>query len=272
MFDVRLGDSEINDQQSTINNRDLSRYSKQTSLKDFGVESQRSLLKGRVLVVGVGGLGSWVSELLVRAGVGRIRLVDDDSVEISNIHRQAMYTESDADAHRLKIDAAAERLREIDSTVEVETVYTRMDRLTAEKLMQGVDVVVDGTDNFETRFILNDCAMKLSKPWVFAGVLGTKAQVMTIVPGKTPCLRCLMDAPPTDDGGRPRPVLGVAVAVTASFEATEALKILSGHPDRINPCLLVFDVWENTVKQMDVSPRRADCPCCVHRRFEFLEP
>jgi len=275
MFDVRLGDSEINDQQSTIDNRDLSRYSKQTSLKDFGVESQRSLLKGRVLVVGVGGLGSWVSELLVRAGVGRIRLVDDDSVEIGNIHRQAMYTESDADAHRLKIDAAAERLREIDSTVEVETVYARMDRLTAEKLMQDVDVVVDGTDNFETRFILNDCAMKLSKPWVFAGVLGTKAQMMTIVPGKTPCLRCLMDSPPACDGGGcccNSGVLGVAVAIAASFEAAEALKILSGHPERINPYLLVFDVWDNSIKQIDVSTPRPDCPCCVRKDFEFLEP
>ncbi len=251
---------------------DLSRYAKQTSLKDFGVEGQERLLKGRVLVVGVGGLGSWVSELLVRAGVGRIRIVDDDSVEISNIHRQAMYTESDAAAGRLKIDAAAQRLHEIDSDVEIETVRARMDELTAERLMQDVDVVVDGTDNFESRFVLNDCAIKLSKPWVFAGIMGTKAQVMTIVPGKTPCLRCLMDAPPVRQDDRPRPVLGVAVAVTASLEATEALKILSGHLDRANPYLLVFDVWDNTIRQMDVSPPRADCPCCVQRRFDFLAP
>jgi len=275
MFDVRLGDSEINDQRSTINNLDLSRYAKQTSLKDFGVEGQWSLLKSRVLIVGVGGLGSWVSELLARAGVGFIRIVDDDSVEITNIHRQAMYTESDAAARRLKIEAAGQQLREINSSVAVETVYGRMDRLTAEKLMQDVDVVVDGTDNFETRFILNDCAMKLSKPWVFAGVLGTKAQMMTIVPGKTPCLRCLMDAPPTCDGGQcccHSGVLGVAVAIAASFEATEALKILSGHSERINPYLLVFDIWENTIKQIDVSAPRADCPCCVRKEFEFLEP
>jgi len=271
MFDVRLGDSEINDQRSTINNLDLSRYARQTSLKDFGVEGQRSLLKGRVLVVGVGGLGSWASELLVRAGVGFIRIVDNDSVELGNIHRQAMYTESDASARRLKIDAAAEQLREINSNVEVDAVHARLDRLTAEKLMQDVDVVVDGTDNFETRFLLNDCAMKLSKPWVFAGVMGTQAQMMTIVPGRTPCLRCLMDAPPATESG-PRAVLGPAVAVTSSFEATEAVKLLSGHSDRINPCLLVFDVWDNTIRQIDVSPARADCPCCVHRRFEFLEP
>jgi len=255
-----------------MNRPDLSRYARHTSIESFGVEGQERLLTSSVLVVGMGGLGSWVSELLVRAGVGRIRLVDDDSVEISNIHRQAMYTESDATAGRLKIDAAAQRLREINSNVKVETARARMDKLTAEELMQDLDVVVDGTDNFESRFILNDSAIKLSKPWVFAGIMGTKAQVMTIVPGRTPCLRCLMDAPPVRQDDRPRPVLGVAVAVTASLEATEALKILSGHLDRINPHLLVFDVWGNTIKQMDVSPPRADCPCCVHRRFDFLAP
>ena len=226
------------------------------------------------MVVGVGGLGSWVSELLVRAGVGRIRLADDDYVELTNIHRQAMYTESDAAARKLKIDAAAHRLREINCRVQIETFRTRMDRLTAERLMQDVDVVVDGTDNFETRFILNDCAMKLSKPWVFAGILGTRAQMMTVVPGKTPCLRCLMDAPPACTDGafrRPGAVLGAAVAVAASFEATEAVKILSGHVDRINPYLLVFDVWSNFIRQIDVSTPRADCPCCVRKRFEFLD-
>jgi adenylyltransferase/sulfurtransferase len=259
-----------------IDSPDLSRYAKQTSLKGFGVEGQWSLLKGSVLVVGVGGLGSWVSELLARAGVGRIRLVDDDSVEITNLHRQAMYTESDAAARRLKIEAAAQRLHEINGSVQIETVHTRMDRFTAEKLMQDVDVVVDGTDNFETRFVLNDCAMKLSRPWVFAGVQGTKAQMMTVVPGKTPCLRCLMDTPPACNGGNchcaPGGVLGVAVAIAASFEATEAIKILSGHSERINPSLLVFDVWTNSIKQIDVATPRVDCPCCVHRKFEFLEP
>lgn len=267
-FDFRFGDP-------AISNQDLSRYAKQTSLTTFGIESQESLLKGSVLVVGVGGLGSWVAELLVRAGVGRIRLVDDDSVEITNIHRQAMYTESDADSRRLKIEAAGQRLREINSSTHIETIYSRMDRLTAEKLMHDVDVVVDGTDNFETRFILNDCAMKLSKPWVFAGVLGTKAQMMTVVPGRTPCLRCLMDAPPSCDGGQcccQSGVLGVAVAIAAAFEATEAIKILAGQMERINPYLLVFDVWTNSIKQIDVSTPRADCPCCVRKDFEFLEP
>ncbi len=250
---------------------DLSRYAKQTVFKPFGIEGQETLAKSSVLVVGIGGLGSWVAELLVRAGVGRIRLADDDRVEIANIHRQSLYTEADAEAGIPKIAAAAERLRQINSDVRIETIRSRLDRFTAESLMQGMDVVVDGTDNFESRFILNDCAVKLSKPWVFAGVLGMKAQVMTIVPGKTACLRCLMDAPPApEDDPSHRGVLGVAVAMTAAFEAAEALKVLSGHLDRINPYLTVFDLWDNTVKQVDVSPPRADCPCCVQKRFNFL--
>lgn len=260
--------------QNQMRTPNLSRYARQTSLPAFGVEGQALLGRSSVLVVGIGGLGSWVAELLVRAGVGRIRLVDDDSVEIANIHRQAMYTEDDAASHRLKIEAAAKRLHEINSVVEIETVCARLDGLTAEDLMRDVDVVADGTDNFESRFILNDCAVKLAKPWVFAGIVGTKAQVMAIVPGETPCLRCLMDGPPASDepsGHSPNPVLGVAVAVTAALEAAEALKILSGRAARIHRFLRVFDIWANTMKQIDVSPPRAGCPCCVHRHFEFLE-
>jgi molybdopterin/thiamine biosynthesis adenylyltransferase len=251
---------------------DLSRYVRQTGFKPFGLEGQEALVKSSALIVGIGGLGSWVAELLVRAGVGRVRLVDNDRVEIANIHRQSLYTEADAAARSLKIAAAAQRLRQINSGARIETICSRLDQSTAESLMQDMDVIVDGMDNFESRLIVNDCAVKLSKPWVFAGVLGMEAQVMTIVPGKTPCLRCLMDAPPAPQGdGSGRGVLGVAVAVTAAFEASEALKVLSGHLDRANRCLLVFDLWENTIRQIDVSTPRADCPCCVHRRFEFLD-
>jgi molybdopterin/thiamine biosynthesis adenylyltransferase len=250
---------------------DLSRYVRQMVFQPFGVEGQEALLQSSVLVVGIGGLGSWVAELLVRAGVGRIRLVDDDRVEIANIHRQSLYTEADAEARNFKVVAAARRLHQINSHTEVETVCSRLDKRTAEGLMQDMDVIADGTDNFESRFILNDCAVKLSKPWVFAGVLGAKAQVMTIVPGRTACLRCLMDAPPApEDDPSHRPVLGVAVAMTAAFEASEALKILSGRLDSVNPRLTVFDLWGNAVKQVDVSPPRADCPCCIQKRFEFL--
>jgi molybdopterin-synthase adenylyltransferase len=253
---------------------DLSRYARQISFKPFGIESQQRLAGSSVLIVGVGGLGSWIAELLARAGVGRIRLVDDDYVELTNIHRQALFTEYDAKKRNLKINAAAQRLNEINSGCRIETVFARMDRITAEKLVEGMDVIVDGTDNFPARFIINDCAVKTSKPWVFAGVLGTEAQMMTIIPGKTPCLRCLLGSAPSCDGQNCRQsgVLGPAVAVVAAFEASEALKILSGHIEQANPNLVVFDFWSNIIEQVDVSKYKPDCQCCVHKNFEFLEP
>ena len=259
-----------------MNNQDLSRYARQISFKPFGEEGQHRLANGSALIVGVGGLGSWVAELLVRAGVGRIRLVDDDCVDLTNIHRQALFTEKDANERILKITAAANHLREINSDCTIETVCARIDRLTAQRLTENVDVIIDGTDNFPARFILNDCAIKSSKPWVFAGVLGTEAQVMTIIPGKTPCLRCLLGSPPACDGQTCRQVgvLGAAVAIVAAFEASEAIKILSGNPDKAGQCLLILDVWNNVVKQIDIAKmaKNTDCPCCVHKNFEFLEP
>ncbi len=257
-----------------MKNMDLSRYARQISFKPFGVEGQQRLVKSSALIVGVGGLGSWAAELLVRAGVGHIRLADDDCVEITNIHRQSLFTEKDSSERSLKVTAAAEHLREINSSCNIEPVFTRMDRLTAGKLVEGMDVIVDGTDNFPARFILNDCAVKNSKPWVFAGVLGSEAQMMTIIPGKTPCLRCLLGQVPSCSGQSCREVgvLGPAVAAVAAFEASEALKILSGNIDRANPNLVVFDFWSNIIEQVNVSKLRTDCTCCVQKNFEFLEP
>jgi adenylyltransferase/sulfurtransferase len=258
-----------------MKNQDLSRYARQISFKPFGEEGQRRLADSSTIIVGVGGLGSRVAELLVRAGVGRLRLVDDDYVELTNIHRQSLYTEKDAKERTLKINAAANHLREINSNCEIETVFARIDRLTADRLTEGVDLIIDGTDNFPARFILNDCAIKKSKPWVFAGVLGTEAQVMAIIPDKTPCLRCLLDSPPKyNETSRQTGILGSVVAMVAALETSEALKILSGNPDKAGQYLLVFDVWNNVVKQIDVSKlnKSADCPCCVHKNFEFLEP
>ena len=259
-----------------MENQDLSRYARQITFKPFGEKGQRHLAESSAIIVGVGGLGTRVAELLVRAGIGHLRLVDDDSVELTNIHRQSLYTEKDAKERTLKINAAANHLRKINSNCEIETVFARIDRLTADRLTEGVDAIIDGTDNFPARFILNDCAIKKSKPWVFAGVLGTEAQVMAIIPDKTPCLRCLLDSPPARNVQTciQIGVLGPAVAMVAAFEASEAIKILSGNSDKAGQCLLVLDVWNNVVKQIAVSKlnKNADCPCCVHKNFEFLEP
>ncbi len=258
-----------------MKNQDLSRYTRQIIFKPFGQVGQRRLAESSAIIVGVGGLGSWVAELLVRAGIGRLRLVDDDCVELTNIHRQSLYTEKDAEEHTRKIDAAANHLRQINSNCEVETVFARIDRLTANQLTEGVDLIIDGTDNFPARFVLNDCAIKKSKPWVFAGVLRTEAQVMTIIPGKTPCLRCLLDSPPEhNETSRQTGILGSVVAMVAALETSEAIKILSGNIDKAGQSLFVFDIWNNSVKQIDISklPRNVDCPCCVHKNFEFLGP
>ena len=227
-----------------------------------------------MLVVGVGGLGSWTSEILARSGVGMLRLVDDDRVEVNNIHRQTYYTE--ADEGRPKAEVAAERLAQINSTVRVECRVTRVTAANIPELADGIDLIVDGTDNFATRFVLNDIAVRESIPWVFTGVLGSEAQTMTIIPGRTPCLRCLYDGPPAE-GKEPSSftegVLPSVVVSMCGIMATEAMKILSGHPEAISPYLIKVDRWTNEMQRIDVAAMGAetDCPCCRKRRFEYLQ-
>jgi len=241
----------------------------------LGLTGQRALRAGRVLIVGMGGLGTWGSELLARAGVGFLRLVDDDKVDLTNIHRQSLYDESDARNSLPKVHAAANHLRKVNREVELEGVLARIDRSNIDSLSADVDLILDGTDNFATRFLINDYAVKHGKPWIFAGVLGTEAQTMTIVPPRTGCLRCVMDAPPpprSQENARTFGVLGTAVAAVASFQASEALKILSGRVDQISPYLVKFDLWGNTIQRIDVSEASPVCACCKGGDFEFLEP
>ena len=253
---------------------DLSRYQRQIACGHLGSDGQRALRQARVLVVGVGGLGSWTSEILARSGVGMLRLVDDDIVEVNNIHRQTYYTE--ADDGRLKVEVAAQRLARINSTVGVEPVVARVGVDNIAELVAGVDLIVDGTDNFATRFILNDIAVREVTPWVFTGVLGSEAQTMTIIPGRTPCLRCLYDGPPAVGQEPSSVLLGVLPSVVVSMcgiMATEAIKILSGHPDAVSPYLLKLDLWTNAIQRIDLAAAAAetDCPCCRKREFPFLE-
>lgn len=255
----------------------LVRFARQMIFPPLGREGQRAMGNATALVVGVGGLGSWVAELLARAGVGRLRLVDDDRVELTNIHRQALYDEADAEAATPKVLAAAERIARINAGVIVETARTRLDRTNISTLAADVDLILDGTDSFATRFLINDFAVKHARPWVFAGVVGAEAQTMTIVPPRTACLRCVLEGPPppcSDPACRSVGVLGPAVAAVAAIEAAEAMKILSGRGEQASPYLLKLDLWGNTVQRIDVSAAaaNADCPCCRHREFEFLEP
>jgi len=248
----------------------IQRYRRQSRFYGLGEDGQRRLTDATALIVGVGGLGSWTAEILARSGVGRLRLADDDIVELENIHRQTFYTE--ADQGRPKAVVAAERLGQINSEIAVETALERASAENIARLADGVDLIVDGTDNFATRFILNDLAVRDGVPWIFTGVLGAEAQTMTILPGQTACLRCVFDAPPgpgCEPGNAELGVLPSAVVTMCGLMATEAVKILAGRLDAVSPHLFKIDLWRNTTQRV-AARRQADCPCCTKREFAFL--
>ncbi len=252
------------------------RYTRQIQFEGLGPAGQRRLAAARALIVGVGGLGSWSAELLARSGVGFLRLVDDDRVDLTNLHRQALYDTDDARSKTPKVRAAASHLVRINPAVTVESVQERLSNANVDTLAGDVDVIVDGTDNFAARFVLNDYAILANKCWVFAGVVGAEAQVMTIVPGQTACLRCIFDAPPPpciEPTCRTTGVLPPAVAAIASIQAMEAVKILAGHRELVSPYLLKLDLWTNALQRIDTTRSAADtlCPCCRGRRFDYLD-
>jgi adenylyltransferase/sulfurtransferase len=254
----------------------LERYARQIRFAPFGSEGQQHLAAGRALVCGCGALGSVIAETLTRAGVGFIRIVDRDFLELNNLQRQVLYDEADVAAGLPKAIAASAKLRSINSQITVEPVVADVDHRNILALAGDVDVLVDGTDNFETRFLLNDAAVKLGKPWVYGGCIGAEGQSMTIVPGETACLSCLMqEAPPPgttptcDTAG----ILGPIVNVIASIEAMEAIKILSGHRKAASRTLTVVELWDNRIRQMNLAKLRdsVDCPTCKRGEFPWLK-
>lgn len=255
--------------------QDLARYVRQTRYAPLGEEGQRRICRGRVLVCGCGALGNVLAVLLVRAGAGLVRIVDRDFVETNNLQRQILFDEDDV-AHGLpKAVAAAEKLRRANSQVEIEPIVADVNHTNIEQLCQGIDLIVDGTDNFQTRFLINDAAVKLGLPWVYGGCLGAEGQTMTIIPGRTACLRCLIpECPPP--GSTPTcdvaGVLAPIVGVIASIQALEAIKILAGYPETISRSLTVVELWDSQIRQVDVSNLRneVDCPACKHGEFPWL--
>jgi adenylyltransferase/sulfurtransferase len=253
----------------------LDRYIRQMRYAPLGETGQRRLAQSRALVCGCGALGSTLANMLVRAGVGAVRIVDRDFVEASNLPRQVLFDEADAAAGMPKAIAAAEKLRRINSAAEIEPIVADLDHTNIERLCEGVDAIVDGTDNFETRFLVNDAAVQRGLPWVYGGCLGAEGQTMTILPGVTPCLRCLMqECPPP--GSTPTcdvaGILGPIVGVIASIQALEAIKILSGNRDAASRFLTVVELWDNRIRQVDISTLRdqVDCPACKHHQFPWL--
>ena len=260
----------------TIDFTSIERYSRQMRFGGIGKAGQERISKSRVTVCGCGALGTVLANVLVRAGVGFVRIVDRDFVEISNLQRQVLFDESDVIGNLPKSEAAARKLREINSAVTIEPIVADIDRTNIIELCKDVDLILDGTDNFEVRYLINDAAVSLNKPWIFGGCVGSHGQSMTIIPGETPCLRCVFEAAPgpgevgtCETAG----VLGPIVNVVASYQAAEALKLLAGKKEAISRELLYIDMWENTNRRIKIAPLlgKIDCPCCQRRQFEWLE-
>jgi adenylyltransferase/sulfurtransferase len=255
-----------------MNEQATSRYDRQMRFAPLGDAGQRRLGEGRALVCGCGALGSVIAETLVRSGVGFTRIVDRDFLELNNLQRQVLYDEKDVAAGLPKAVAAANKLRQINSEVVVEPVVADLTHNNIAALADDVDVIVDGTDNFATRFLINDFAVKHGKPWIYGGCIGAEGQSMTILPGETACLACLMaDLPPPgttptcDTAG----ILAPIVNVVASIEAAEALKILSGNVAATSRRLTIVDLWDCQMRRVDLSQLRASGDCVVCQRHEF---
>lgn len=251
----------------------VERYSRQILFSGIGRAGQERLRESRAVVIGCGALGAMQAEMLARAGVGWLRLVDRDFVEESNLHRQVMFEERDAFERLPKAIAAAARVERINSEIEVDARVKDVNYANVEDLIGDAAVVLDGTDNFETRYLLNDAAVKLNKIWVYGAAVGSYGVQMTVLPRVTPCLRCVFpDAPapgtmPTcDTAGVILPI----IAAVAAYQVAEALKVLTGQTDKLHGRLLQFDVWENRTAQLHLGRPAPNCPTCAEGRYEFL--
>ena len=257
----------------------MSRYHRQILLPQIGEAGQQRLAESTVLLIGCGALGTVIADQLVRGGIGTLRICDRDVVETTNLQRQVLFDESDAAAGTPKAVAAAQRLGRVNSMVQIEPHVVDVHSGNIEELIEGrggtagASVILDGTDNAEIRYLINDAAVKHSVPWVYGGAVGVAGRVMAIVPGVTPCLRCLFPEPPgageletCDTAG----VLGPAAAVVASLQVVAAMKILL--KEEVPEQLVTLDLWQGRVQAVSTAgARREDCPACGRRDFSFLE-
>jgi adenylyltransferase/sulfurtransferase len=250
------------------------RYSRQILFQPIGKDGQEMLLNSRVLLVGCGALGASHAEILARAGVGFIRIVDRDFVEFTNLQRQTLFSENDAKERLPKAVAAKNRLAKINSEIEVEAIVADINHSNIENFIKDCDLVLDGTDNFQTRYLVNDACVKSKKPWIYGAAVSSYGVTMTIIPNETPCLRCIFEEMP-DVGGSPTcDTAGVIQSIIASVSAiqtTEALKILTGKTENLHRSLIQIDVWQNDWRKIKLGAPDADCETCGKRNFEFLE-
>jgi molybdopterin-synthase adenylyltransferase len=248
------------------------RYSRQVLFPGIGAAGQERLAAGRVAVVGCGATGTCVASLLARAGVGDLLIIDRDYVEPSNLQRQTLFDEADAAESLPKAVAAARKIAAFNSEVKVRAEVTDLTPENIRKLLDGVDLVLDATDNFETRYLINDFAVEQSKPWIYAASVASYAVTMNIIPGKTACLSCIFPAAPEgtvetcDTAG----ILNSAVNLVGSIQATEALKFLVGANAQLRRTLLSYDVWSNDRSEMAADKPRPGCQTCDQREFPYL--
>ncbi len=248
------------------------RYSRQILFGPIGEAGQLRIRQAAVCIVGCGALGSFQAEALVRAGIGRLRLIDRDYVDYTNLQRQWLYTEEDAQHESPKAIAASRRLRQLNSHVDLEPLVTDLTPSNAEELIAGCDLILDGTDNFETRYLLNDLSVKQSTPWIYGAAIGSYGIAMPVVPDRGPCFACVYPEPP--QGLQPTcDVSGVLASVTASIAAQQvsmALRIIVGWPDfecRIH----TLDVWAGEAKQFSAGEPDPECRVCAKREFRYLD-
>lgn len=248
------------------------RYSRQVLFPGIAAQGQARLAQGRVAIVGCGATGACVSGLLARAGVGRLVIIDRDYVEPSNLQRQTLFDEADAAESLPKAVAAAKKIAAFNSDVQVKAEVADLTPENAAALLSKTDLILDATDNFETRYLINDFAVKHGKPWIYAAAVAAYAVTMNIIPGETACLACMFPAPPSgtvetcDTAG----ILNSAVNVIGSIQATEAIKFLVGARDKLRRTLLSFDVWSNEQAEIAADKPRKDCQTCVRHEFPHL--
>lgn len=252
----------------------IDRYSRQILFAGIGAEGQQRLGLSCAAIIGCGALGSAQAESLARAGVGKLRIIDRDFVESSNLQRQTMFTERDAAERMPKAVAAVNHIREINSDIQTEAEIADVNHTNICRFIKDCDVVLDGTDNFATRYLINDACVKAGINWIYGAAVGSYGVTMTVRPRQTPCLRCVFEeappaaaAPTCDTAGVIMPIINVVAAVQVS----EALKLLTGRLDQLHGSLMQFDVWRNEWRKINPGPPAAACPTCVLGRFETLK-
>ena len=243
----------------------IKRYKKQLLVKEFGKKEQNILKHSTVVIIGAGGLGSNSANILTRTGLGTIEIVDDDIVDITNLHRTSIFDEDDIGKPKSAI--LEEKLKKINSSICIKGIKARIEKENIDQIIKNADIILDGADNMKTRFLINDFSIKNNIPWVYAGVDSTVGMVMGIVPKKTPCLRCISQNIPSTPNNSEIGTFSVLPIIAASIQCMEAIKMLLGEK---TTGLLIYNIWKQQFETMNLK-RNPDCICCGKQTFDFLQ-